>query len=63
MSPLFNKFDMSIIGYNKVILLIGNRNSRRQSLVMDYLNQHTEFESGIIVSPTNEYQSFNVRNF
>ena len=48
-----NEFDMSKIGVDKVILIIGKRNIGKTVLIKDYLYHHRDkFPIGIIMNPT-----------
>ena len=49
------RFDMNMVGDNKVILFIGKRGTGKSTLVLDYLYHNQHFPVGTIVSPTDEY--------
>lgn len=48
------KFDMSSIGYNKIIVFIGSRGTGKSVLLMDYLYHHRDIPVTTIISPTEE---------
>jgi hypothetical protein len=46
---------MSKVGTNKILVLIGMRNSGKSCLTLDYLAHHTDLPSGMIICPTEDY--------
>src|SRR6056300_922037 len=49
------KFNMDMVGDNKVILFIGKRGTGKSTLVLDYLYHNRDFPIGTVVSPTDEF--------
>jgi hypothetical protein len=49
------KFDMNMVGDNKVILFIGKRGTGKSTLVIDYLFHNQHFPVGTVISPTDEF--------
>jgi|UniRef100_A0A6C0J832 hypothetical protein len=49
------KFDMNMVGDNKVILFIGKRGTGKSTLVLDYLYHNRDFPCGTVISPTDEF--------
>lgn len=50
-----NKFDMTKIGENKVIVFIGKRNSGKSQLVLDLLSHNLDIPIGMVISPTDNF--------
>src|SRR5438132_1113332 len=49
------KFNMKLIGDNKIIVFIGKRFTGKSILVLDYLYHHQDFPLGTVISPTDDY--------
>jgi len=49
------KFDMNMIGDNKIIIFMGKRGTGKSTLVLDYLYHNSDLPLGTVVSPTDEY--------
>ena len=49
------KFNMKLVGDNKIIIFIGKRNVGKSVLVLDYLYHHQDFPLGTVISPTDDY--------
>ncbi len=52
------KFDMSSISYDKVVVLIGKRETGKSFLVKDLLYHHRDLPIGTVVSPTEHANRF-----
>lgn len=49
------KFNMSLIGNNKVVVFLGKRDSGKTSLVLDFLQSNKDIPIGTVISPTDQY--------
>ena len=58
MNIKLKKFDPSNISPNRVVLFIGKRNTGKSVLVRDILYFHRKIPAGIVMSPTEESNSF-----
>ncbi len=58
MNLQLKKFNMSMIDYDNVVVMIGKRGSGKSVLVKDLLHNHRDIQVGTVISPTEHVNKF-----